>query len=92
MTEIKFSVTQDNISFEDLLAIEDAQNGKNMFHAIYGIAAKCMVDGSGQPLPLEEAQNALKKLSLAQTNTVMKELTSSISALKDSAVPPTSGG
>lgn len=79
----------DQLQIDDLIALEDAVAGNVSLRALRNLIARFVVDPTGQPVPEEAARARLGRLTAAQFMALAKELTGSIEAAKESALPPT---
>lgn len=85
MTDIRFEIDADGLTVEDMLLIEDVQEGTRPFHGMTSIMARFLVGENGQPLEKGAALAAIKKLTLAQFQAAAKAF---VEAIQRKAVPP----
>ena len=92
MEVIRLTVDPERITVEDLLAIEDAQEGSRQHHCLVGLIGRAMVDEQGAPLQEGEALRRLKDLTVAQYAEVVKRYMERFEEVRQAAVPPARGG
>lgn len=91
--EIHFIIDQDRLTVDDMIALEDAQDGIHPFHAIRNVLARFVKDEStGEIMDLADAQKFLGKLNLKQIMSVVDQFMAQIKSLKDNSIPPATGG
>lgn len=90
--EISIKIDSTRLTFDDLLALEDAQDGKRPFHALGQVIAKFIIDEKGEYLGLDNAMGALRSLTLDQINEVAGKFSEAVQESQKSAVPPAKGG
>jgi len=90
--KIQIRVDPERLTVADLLAIEDAQEGKRANHCMVSLITHSMVDEQGQWLEVAQAFQALKQLDLNQYNELIQRYLQLIKQLQENTVPPAKGG
>ena len=90
--EITLKIDSNLLTFEDLLALEDAQDGKRPFHSMAQIFIKFMVGRDGERLSHDAALEVLKPLSLDDINKLAEKFGEAVQESQKSAVPPAKSG
>jgi len=90
--KIQIRVDPERLTVADLLAIEDAQEGKRANHCMVSLITHSMVDEQGQWLEFAQAFQALKQLDLNQYNELIQRYLQLIKQLQENTVPPAKGG
>ena len=89
---LNIHIKKKRLKIKDLLAIEDAAEGRRPVHTAVGVIAKCLQDNSGEWLPIEQALPILEDLDLEEMEEVVRDFQAAIEGLQKTAVPPTNGG
>lgn len=88
--EIKFN--RKRIKVADLLAIEEAQEGKRPNRVLIGVLSKLVTNGSGEYLPLPKAAEMLSDLDLEEFEQLISSFLAAVKEIQQQALPPLSGG
>jgi hypothetical protein len=89
--KITLKVDNERLTFGDLLALEDAQEGKRPFHGLGQIIARFIIDEDGNFLDEIAAFEVLKPLSMAQIGDITKQFADAVTEAQKSAVPLAKG-
>lgn len=85
--KITLKVDNERLTFGDLLALEDAQDGKRPFHGLGQIISRFIVDENDNFLDETAALEALKPLSMTQIGDITKQFAEAVTEAQKSAVP-----
>jgi len=89
--KINLHIQRKRLKTKDLLAIEDASEGRRAVHTIVDVVAKCMRDAEGNYLEKDVAVEILLELDLEELDEVVAALKSEMERLQKEAVPPPKG-
>ncbi len=89
---ITIKIDSTRLTFGDLLALEDAQEGKRPFHSLGQIISKFIVNDNDEYLNPDEAIDVLRPLSMTQINDITQQFSNAVQEAQKSAVPPIKGG
>ncbi len=89
---LNIHIQKKRLKVRDMLAIEEAVEGRRPFHAVMGIVAKCMQDGNGNYLDTEAAMQILEEFDLEDAEGIVQEFNEAIKRMEKAAIPPPSGG
>lgn len=67
MADVRLVFDEEHVTIGDLMDLEDAQED-NSVRKMAGIFARFLQNGSGQPMPEDEALAALREFTLADLN------------------------
>lgn len=90
--KITLKVDNERLTFGDLLALEDAQDGKHAFHGLGQIICRFMVDEHDNFLDEAVALEMLKPLSMTQINKIAEQFATAVTEAQKSAVPLAKSG
>jgi hypothetical protein len=84
---ITLKVDTERLTFGDLLALEDAQDGKHPFHGLGQIIARFIVDENDEFVDEAKGLELLKPLSMSQINEIAQQFSGAVAEAQKSAVP-----
>jgi hypothetical protein len=82
--EIRFAIDVERLTLDDLITLE---SGSPALSFVRDLLARFMVDGTGKPLPEEQARAVLGRLNLRQLQETSAKFVAAMGALKDELVP-----
>lgn len=89
--KIVLKIDSARLTLDDMLALEDAQEGRRPFHSMRDILARFVADVNGY-LSIDAAREELGRLSLPQFNEAMTQFIAQVKELQAATIPPASGG
>lgn len=89
--KLNLHIQRKRLKVKDLLAIEDAAEGRRPVHTVVDVVAKCMRDDEGNYLEKDNALEILSELDLEELDEVVAALKTEMERLQKSAVPPPNG-
>jgi hypothetical protein len=84
--EYRFDINVDEMTVEDMLIVEDVQDGKRPIHGMTDLMARYMTDDTGLLLGVEASMQRLRPLKMKELTTIAQAFGE---AIQRKAVPPT---
>lgn len=88
---ITLRVDADDLTWDELDALEEAADGKLSLRAMRGMVARFMVDAQGKPVAVDEAQRLLGKLKRSEIAGVIEQFAAAVRG-GEGDIPPEPGG
>ena len=83
--ELRLEINPNVLTLDDLIALEDS--GTNV-RALKTILSRFVVNGSGAPVPREDAEKMVGSLNISQVREATEKFTTAVKELQATAVPP----